>query len=247
MIAITNLNAGYDANPVLKDFSLSLHKGTIYALIGPSGCGKSTLLRILCGIHRRYDGTIKHNGTPWEKADVAIGYVPQHYGLLQWKTVEQNIFLPLKVGKRKNASSPVAEEVIETLGIAGLMKRFPKEISGGQKQRVALARAFIMQPDILLMDEPFSALDALTSQASQSLFLSLWQKWRTTTLFITHNMHEAIAVGQEILVMSKEAHAVTARLSNPCFGGKSHKDSLDEHELMNTITDHLYPTAGDAK
>ena len=238
MIVINNLQAGYDGAPVLENFSLKLDEGAIYALIGPSGCGKSTLLRILCGIHRRYTGSILHNGTPWEKANVAIGYVPQHYGLLEWKTVEQNIFLPLKVGKRKHASSPVAEEVIETLGIAGLLKRFPKEISGGQKQRVALARAFIMQPDILLMDEPFSALDALTSQASQRLFLSLWQKWQTTTLFITHNMREAVAVGQEILVMSKEAHIITGQLTNPCFGSLAPQD---EQSVISAITQHLYP------
>lgn len=239
MIVIENLQAGYDGAPVLQDFSLKLDKGAIYALIGPSGCGKSTLLRILCGIHRRYTGSILHNNIPWERANVAIGYVPQHYGLLEWKTIEQNIFLPLKVGKRKHASSPVTDEIIETLGIANLLKRFPKEISGGQKQRVALARAFIMQPDILLMDEPFSALDALTSQASQQLFLSLWQKWQTTTLFITHNMREAVAVGQHILVMSKEAHTITASLANPCFNAHS---SQAEQEVINAITHHLYPT-----
>lgn len=242
MLSITNLSAGYDASPVLQNFSLCLQKGTIYALIGPSGCGKSTLLRILCGIHPHYGGSITLNGIPWQKAQVSIGYVPQQYGLLEWKTIEDNIFLPLKVGRRKNASSPLAQEVIETLGIKDLMNRYPKEISGGQKQRVALARAFIMQPDILLMDEPFSALDALTSEASQNLFLSLWKKWQITTLFITHNMYEALAVGQKILVMSREAQTITAHLDNPCFGNRGHGAT---QELVRSITQHLYPATGE--
>lgn len=245
MIQIDTLSAGYNSDIILNNLSLSLEKGTIYALIGPSGCGKSTLLKILCGIHHNFTGTIQVDGTPWHQATVAIGYVPQHYGLLDWKTVKENLFLPLHVGKRRGTSSSVAAEVIETLGIGELMHRYPKEISGGQKQRVALARAFIMQPDILLMDEPFSALDALTSQASQALFLSLWEKWKTTTLFITHNMREALAVGQQVLIMGKKTHTITAHFPNPCFNNPQPEI---EQELIATMTNHLLPqTRGGAQ
>ena len=226
MIEIRSLTAGYGKTPVLRDFSLTLEEGKIYALIGPSGCGKSTLLKVLCGIRPCAGGEILLAGQPWKNSDITVGYVPQNYGLLDWKTVEQNIFLPLVLARRGSSARPKdAMEVVEALGLGDLLRRYPAQISGGQKQRVALARAFICHPQILLMDEPFSALDAFTSVASQQLFLSIWKRFRVTTLFITHNTHEAAAVGQHILLMD-QSHAISGRLENTAFGSADEAASL---------------------
>jgi len=233
MISIENLSVGYGNTEVLRDFSLTLNKGDIYALIGPSGCGKSTLLRVLCGIKKDYTGKIEYNGRSVTEQKISIGYVPQNYGLLDWKTVEQNIFLPLKLNKSKAFREKETKDILDSLEITELSKRYPRELSGGQKQRVALARAFISQPDLLLMDEPFSALDAFTSVASQKLFLRLWSKYQVTTLFITHNIHEAVSVGKHILLMSKSSRRVIKHIENPTFSQVDNE--MDKLQLSGSI------------
>lgn len=219
MIRIRKLSAGYGQSPVLEDFSLDLEPGEIYALIGPSGCGKSTLLKVLCGILPPREGSVEYAGRPVSSENgISIGYVPQNYGLLDWKTTRANIFLPWQIGggrKRIQKKDPnAAQAVIEELGLTELLQRYPSELSGGQKQRAALARAFISAPDLLLMDEPFSALDAFTAEASQALFLKIWQRRRITTLFITHSMVEAAALGTRILLMDPAGRRIGAGMEN---------------------------------
>ena len=218
MISIKNLSVKYGQAEVLSDFSLDLVRGNIYSLIGPSGCGKSTLLRVLCGIKKDYTGSIEYDGSLIGERKISIGYVPQNYGLLDWKTAGENIFLPLKLDKTKQPREKETKDILQSLEIEELTAKFPCELSGGQKQRVALARAFVSQPDLLLMDEPFSALDAFTSAASQKLFLRLWNKYRVTTLFITHNIHESVSVGQHILLMGKTSKKVIKHVENDTFG-----------------------------
>lgn len=219
MIRISKLSAGYGHAAVLENFSLDMEPGEIYALIGPSGCGKSTLLKALCGILPLRCGSIEYRGRPASGGNsLSIGYVPQNYGLLDWKNVRGNIFLPLQIGRSRRAAPGRApedsSEIIEELGLSSLLNRYPAELSGGQKQRVALARAFISAPELLLMDEPFSALDAFTSEASQALFLKIWQKRRVTTLFITHSMLEAAALGTRILLMEPKKRQIWLSLEN---------------------------------
>lgn len=229
LLSIKKLSAGYGTSRVLKDFSLDLEQGEIYALIGPSGCGKSTLLKVLCGILPPCDGVIEYRGKAicGEKR-ISIGYVPQSYGLLAWKTVRANIFLPLQVGRGSRSAEPeYSAEIIAELGLDELMERYPSELSGGQKQRVALARAFISQPDLLLMDEPFSALDAFTSEASQALFMDIWKKRRITTLFITHSMVEAAALGTRVLLMDPATRRIGASHENSAiYGSEAEKLSM---------------------
>lgn len=217
MIEIRDLSVKYDTAEVLSHFSMNMKKGSIYALIGPSGCGKSTLLKVLCGIKKEYTGKIEYNGKPFLEQKISIGYVPQNYGLLEWKTVQENIFLPLRLDKSKPGRKNEIEDILHSLEIEDCLKKYPAELSGGQKQRVALARAFVSQPDLLLMDEPFSALDAFTSAASQKLFLRLWDKYKVTTLFITHNIHEAVSMGSRILLMSKSQRKIIDNIENPFF------------------------------
>lgn len=214
MISIKNLSASYGKTKVLENFCLDMNRGESYALIGPSGCGKSTLLKILSGIHKEFTGDIFVGNRPIDKKTLKIGYVPQTYGLLDWKTVKENIFLPIKLNKTENYKSTEANEIIKTLEIDDLLDRYPLQLSGGQRQRVALARAFIYQPDLLLMDEPFSSLDSFTSARSQKLYLQLWRKYNITTLFITHNILEATGICEHILLMSKHSGKIIEEIEN---------------------------------
>lgn len=217
MLSIENLEVKYGKTEALSNFSLTINEGEIYSLIGPSGCGKSTLLKVLCGILKGYKGKIIFNNKEFSPKEIAIGYVPQQYGLLEWKTVKDNIFLPFRLNKDRVLKDAEVKEIIHSLEIEELQDRYPSQLSGGQKQRVALARAFVSQPDILLMDEPFSSLDTFTSEASQRLFLRIWERYKVTTLFITHNIHEAVAIGKHIVVMSKAPGKIIDKVENPLF------------------------------
>jgi NitT/TauT family transport system ATP-binding protein len=224
MLSIQNLEVKYGNTVALSDFSLTIKRGEIYSLIGPSGCGKSTLLKVLCGIIKDYEGDIAFNDKVFSPKDVAIGYVPQQYGLLEWKTIRDNIFLSYKLNPDKVLKESEVSAIISSLEIDDLQSRYPSQLSGGQKQRVALARAFISQPDILLMDEPFSSLDTFTSEASQRLFLRLWEKYKVTTLFITHNIHEAVSIGEHIIVMSKSPGKIIHQVENPLFNVSEYQE-----------------------
>lgn len=199
----------------LKDFSLQLADGEIYSVIGPSGCGKSTLLYILAGIRTNYTGEVLINGERPNPKRQSIGLVPQNYGLLPWKRVKENIFLPECIKRRMGFDDAHAREIMDTLDLDELLERYPHELSGGQQQRVALARSFIQRPDLLLMDEPFSALDTLTAERSRKLFFDVWKKSPVTTLFITHNIDEAVSMTKHVVLLSPSPGRVTHILENP--------------------------------
>lgn len=198
----------------LKDFSLQLTDKEIYSVIGPSGSGKSTLLYVLAGIQTNYSGRVVIDDQRPDPHRQSIGLVPQNYGLLPWKRVKENIFLPEAL--KKNSHDEVhAHEIVRTLDLEALLDRYPHELSGGQQQRVALARSFIQKPDLLLMDEPFSALDALTAERSRTLFFNVWKKNPVTTLFITHNIDEAVSIGQRVVLLSSSPGHVIHILNAP--------------------------------
>lgn len=233
MISIKGLSAAYGKTKVLNNLSLNINKGESYALIGPSGCGKSTLLKILCGIHKDFTGEISIDGTPFFDKKIGIGYVPQSYGLLDWKTVKDNIYLPLRLNKsHSHIDRDKSDQIIKTLEIDNLLDRYPLQLSGGQRQRVALARAFIYQPDLLLMDEPFSSLDSFTSAQSQDLYLQLWKKHNITTLFITHNIQEAVKTCKHILLMNKMSGKIIRQIENNTI---EERDIAKQIQLSNSI------------
>ncbi len=232
MIDISNLSVFYSGKKTrtqaLDNINIHLDRGEIYTFIGPSGCGKSTLLHILSGIIREneYEGTVLIDGEKVDPEKQRIGLVMQNYGLLDWKPADKNCLLGIKIKDGKTLLDDYARQIIRDLGIEKLMSRYPREISGGQKQRVAIARAFILQPDILLMDEPFSALDAITREEMQELFLKLWKQRRHTTVFITHSVDEALYLGSKIVVFSKGPGRIINVLDNPCF----QKEDIRNHE-----------------
>lgn len=217
-LSVSQLSLDYQTSqsnitPALRDINISLEQGLICALMGPSGGGKSSLLHTLAGVLDRYEGDIRLAGEPIDTKKHQIALVPQNYGLLPWKTIEKNILLPNSLGRR-SLSPEERQEIIEALGIESLLARYPHEVSGGQRQRIALARAFCMKPDLLLLDEPFSALDVVTGERSRTLFRSLWQKYPTTTLLVTHNPSEALAIADRILILGGKPGQVVADLSS---------------------------------
>ncbi len=223
MIQIKNLNVNYEAGgeryAALKDINLELAAGETCAIIGPSGCGKSTLLKVLAGIIKKYDGVVEINGQPITPSQQRIGFIPQNYGLLPWKNVWENIRLGVKIKNKKNNDDLEGLDfLIQQLGLAGLENRYPGELSGGQQQRVALARSFLLKPDLLLMDEPFSALDAMTREEIQNVFLLAWRKSSVSTILVTHNVEEALYLGQKIVILSGIPGTISQVIDNSLFG-----------------------------
>lgn len=221
MIAIRDLSVKYrrknEETLALDKVSIDIVRGGIYTFIGPSGCGKSTFLYVLAGILKDYTGTVLLDGQPIDPVSQRIGLILQNYGLLPWKTVYQNAMLGVKIKKGRQVWDEYSSYIVKKLGIDTLLDRYPKELSGGQQQRVAIARAFILQPDLLLMDEPFSALDAISREEMQELFLKTWKENNVTTIFITHSVDEALYLGSKIAVFSPSPGRILEVLNNPCF------------------------------
>ncbi len=242
MLEISHLSVQYAAGrsitPVLADLSLTLPPGAIYTLIGPSGCGKSTLLHALGGLIPPVSGTIRLNGEPLTPQRHTIGLVPQSYSLFAWKTVQENILLACRVRRRPYDPALLAE-LLEVLSLTPLLKRYPAELSGGQRQRAAIARAFLLKPELLLLDEPFSALDALTRERLQQLFLHLWQEKPATTLFVTHSIEEAVYLGQKILLLSPLPGQSLQCFDNPCFLHSPAEDPLHTARMTRLLRQKL--------
>lgn len=194
---------GKKITPALDQINLELEQGDICALVGPSGGGKSSLLGVLSGSLKPTSGEVLLGGKPLDSKEMQIALVPQSYGLLPWKTLGDNIRLPRALGRRSLGDAELAD-IISSLGIEALLHRYPHEVSGGQRQRAALARAFGMQPDLLLLDEPFSALDIVRAEQSQKLFLDLWQRYPCTTLLVSHKTSEALELGTRIAILSEQ-------------------------------------------
>jgi NitT/TauT family transport system ATP-binding protein len=199
-LSIRNLSVRYGPLEAVRSLNLEVERGDVCCLIGPSGCGKSTLLKTLCGILQPSEGQILLNDQALDPVRHTIGYIPQYYGLLHWLSVRDNIFLGKTI--RRLPASPDDEAILRRLELLDLLPRYPQELSGGQQQRVALARAWMIRPQILLMDEPFSALDPATADRSIDLFLQLHHSQALTTLLVTHSLQEATRIGKTIALLS---------------------------------------------
>ncbi|ESW91769.1 ABC transporter ATP-binding protein [Mesorhizobium sp. M1060] len=187
----------------LTNTNLEIEQGEFVCLLGPSGCGKSTLLNVVGGLVEASTGSIKVDGRPVAQPGPDRGMVFQNYSLYPWLTVRQNIEFGPKLNRWPKAKvSQIANELIEIVGLKEYADQFPKVLSGGMKQRVAIARALAMEPGVLLMDEPFGALDAQTRSRMQELLLDIWSRKRTTVIFVTHDIEEAVYLADRVLVMS---------------------------------------------
>lgn len=202
MFELEHLTIGYAKRQVITDLSLKIPEQTILAILGPSGSGKTTLLNAIADL-LPHSGGISLNGKPVTPKQATLALVPQDYGLLPWKRVRQNIELGAKLKEQKLDTRKV-QQLCATLELTDVLTRYPSQLSGGQKQRVALARAFALTPDLLLLDEAFSALDTVIKRRTQQLFLAQWQQSPVTTLMVTHDLKEALQLSDQILILTKD-------------------------------------------
>lgn len=211
-LLLTNVQKKYTDRHVLKGINLSIQKGEFIAVVGKSGCGKSTLLRLLAGLENQCEGNVfiknKHLETPNKSARMMF----QDGRLLPWKSVLDNVCIGLHQSKKEKA-----KEIINSVGLEDRMYDWPRQLSGGQQQRVALARALIHDPEILLLDEPLGALDALTRIEMQDLIETLWADRKLTTILVTHDVEEAVAVADRVILIENGKVALdrSINLSRP--------------------------------
>ncbi len=202
----------------LSDINLRVEAGEFVALIGPSGCGKTTLLRVIADLEKLSSGTVLVNGLSPHAARLsrAYGYVFQAPGLLAWRTVLQNVMLPLEIqGGDKQQNRRIALDHLERVGLNGFEAKYPWQLSGGMQQRVSIARALSFEPRILMMDEPFGALDEITRDGLNAQLQKLWQRERRTVIFVTHSIAEAVYLSTKIVVMSPRPGRIVKIIDSP--------------------------------
>ena len=225
-LVVEGVSKTYDDLLVLNQIDLTADEGQIVCIIGPSGCCKSTLLRLMGGLEEPSSGNIKTRGSPPSDCLNALTFIFQDFSLLPWRTVESNISLVLEDHPISNKEKQeIINSVLQRTNLSEFSKRWPRELSGGMKQRVGIARALAVNPSILLMDEPLSALDSQTSEILLNDLIDLWDKQRFTSIYITHNLSEAIRIGHKIVVMSRRPGEVRETVNI--------EKALKERELRN--------------
>lgn len=228
---------------VLDQVSFQVERGEFVSLVGPSGCGKSTLLNLIAGFETQYEGSITVNGQSITSPGPDRVVVFQEHGLFPWLTVLDNVAFGLKQrGLSKKDRYELAYEQIKAVHLSKFVERYPHELSGGMKQRVAIARALVMDPEILLMDEPFAALDEQTRYILQKDLEEIWQKTRKTILFITHNIREAILLSERVLVMSTQPGRIKQEFAVQAARPHALDDPLIhslETKILAVLTDEL--------
>jgi len=241
MISLDEVAFSYPRRPpVFEKFSWNAERGEIWTVLGPSGCGKSTLLLLLAGLVHAQEGSLAINGQELARPRPETGLILQEYGLLPWATIRENVALGLRIRSfygpdgrhaphdvcvnQADADSRV-EHWLQRLDIADVAGHAPGRVSGGQRQRAAIARALVLQPDLLLMDEPFSALDAPTRESLQLLTLSLCVEAGLTVVLVTHSIEEATFVGQNILLLSEPPNTKAGVIENPHTANSDYRAS----------------------
>lgn len=203
-LQLKNISHFYGPVEVLNDISLTIPQGQIVCLIGPSGCGKSTLLRFLGGLERPSSGEVLQIGSAPKNSLNPLTYVFQHFALLPWRTVEGNIKLVLEDhGLGRAEMDRIVTNVLERTRLSDFRQALPKQLSGGMRQRVAIARALSVRPAVMLMDEPLSALDSQTRELLMDDLIALWTRQPFTSVYVTHNLNEAVRLGHRVVVLSR--------------------------------------------
>ena len=233
-VELRGVGKQYGGRTVLKDFDLSIGRGSFVAIVGRSGCGKSTLLRLVAGLETPTAGVLEKRTQDGRLLDTRIMF--QDARLLPWKSVLQNVMLGLGRGAREDARAVLAE-----VGLVERANDWPSQLSGGQRQRVALARALVHRPQLLLLDEPLGALDALTRIEMHALIERLWREHRFTALLVTHDVHEAVALGDRILLVEEGRIALDqpVPLDRPRARASAGFAALEEHVLQRVLKTSL--------
>jgi NitT/TauT family transport system ATP-binding protein len=218
--------------------SFSVRRGEFVAILGPSGCGKSTLLMMCGGLEPITSGTINVDGVPMTGPRTSIGVIFQESTLLPWKTVLENVMFPIKLlhlSQREHLAR--ARELLSLVGLDAFENHKPHQLSGGMRQRAAICRALVYDPDILLMDEPFSALDAITRDEMNDALLDIWSRYTKTALFVTHSIREAVYLADRVLVMNRRPATIVADIVVPL--GRPRDPSIGETKEFNELCGEL--------
>ena len=242
MVEVRHISKTYAGGvEALNDLSIDFAEGQLTSLLGPSGCGKTTLLYLLAGLRQPTDGKIQIDGEVLTRPRPHTGLILQDYGLLPWSTVRENVSLGLRLRKFYGPDGTHTpdnylpkdnvDHWLDRLGISEVADKFPAQISGGQRQRTAIARTLALEPDLLLMDEPFSSLDAITREDLQNLTLSLCAEQNLTLVIVTHAIEEAVSLGKKILLLGNPPNQNSRIFENPQAEGVNHRNSQAYHDL----------------
>ncbi|WP_242314529.1 ABC transporter ATP-binding protein [Bacillus cereus group sp. BfR-BA-01355] len=216
-----NVSFHYDEKPIINELNASIQDKEFVSIIGPSGCGKSTLFRLITGLEEVSTGQIELT----ETKSHPVGYMPQKDMLLPWRTIIENAALPLECqGVQKKEAQIKAKELLHKFGLQGYETKYPKDLSGGMRQRVSFIRTLLTGGEILLLDEPFSALDALTKASLQEWLFEQWKEWEKTILFITHDVEEALFLSNRILVVEQQPITTLTERVVPLDCNRTRKD-----------------------
>lgn len=241
VVAIEGLNVTFSSKrgrvTALDGVDLNVSEGEFLSIAGPSGCGKSTLLKVVAGLTKATSGTAQLRGQAVTGPRRDIGYVFQRAALLEWRTVRGNILLQAEMrGMDKSKANHRADELIEMTGLGGFEKSLPHELSGGMQQRVSLCRALLHEPDVLLMDEPFGALDALTRERMNVELHRIWRETGTTVILVTHSVAEAVYLANRVVVMSARPGRILETLDVPLGTERDYAASMEDPEFMQIST-----------
>lgn len=224
----------------LEEVSIDIQDKEFFSILGPSGCGKTTLLKIIDGVIDFDQGEVLLDGSPIEGSGQDRGMVFQNFNLLPWRTVEENVKFGMEIeGIDKETQNEVAEKFINLVGLDGFSDHYPHELSGGMQQRVGIARAFAIDPEVLLMDEPFGALDAQTREFLQNELLRIWESQKKTDVFITHNIEEAIYLSDRVAVLSPRPGQVREIVDVP-FGRPRYDSDIKATEEFSELRQRLW-------
>jgi NitT/TauT family transport system ATP-binding protein len=250
MIELESIRFSYQqGQPVFDEFNWNIDRGEAWVIIGPSGCGKTTLLYLIAGLVFPNSGSINIDSQPLTRPRPHTGLILQDYGLLPWATVRQNAELGLRVrlfygpdGKHAPEDFEHSGDVnqwLDRLRLSPLADKFPRQISGGQRQRTAIARTLALEPDLLLMDEPFSSLDAPTREGLQLLTLELVSEENITLVLVTHSIEEAAFMGRKILLLTEPPNEAAVIISNPSSGSPNFRDTDTYQSLCRDLRKRL--------
>lgn len=243
MLSVSHLSARYQNQLALQDINLSIDSGELLVVLGPSGCGKTTLLNLIAGFIPAESGSITLDGKPVNGPGADRGVVFQNEGLLPWRNVLDNVAFGLQLaGVEKNERREIARQMLKKVGLADAERRFIWQLSGGMRQRVGIARALAADPRLLLLDEPFGALDAFTREQMQELLLTLWRDSGKQILLITHDIEEAVFLASELVLLSPGPGRIVERLAldfgrryasgEPCRSIKSDPAFIERREYV---------------
>ena len=242
MLEINDCGAGYAGKCVLDSISLSVETGRTACIVGPSGCGKTTLLMVAAGLKKPDAGGVRLDGAEVAAGDRRVGLILQQYGLFPWFTAGENVALGLRIrGIDARTRQGIVRRELDRVGLGECSDSFPCALSGGQQQRVAIARSMALAPRLLLMDEPFSALDAMTRESLQEILLASLRERGMTVLLVTHSIEEAVYLGSTIWLMAGSPGRIVACFSNPGQAAAGYREDPEFFRLCTKIRRSMEP------